>query len=165
MNQKYPWKTVFNFLFAFENQNKLVRCSIFNGVSSFIPGTNDAMVLGNVKSLAKVSISDDREILAQWMALFGGGRWSAIMAVLMGKGCSLLLQKFLMAVLELINFFLQYKRTNKLTQELLIKGKQIQHKRWMTQTQEAQPKNRNSNLYAILNMLLMILNCKWNAKI
>lgn len=64
MNQKYPWKTVFNFIFAFENQNKLVRCSIFNGVSSFIPGTNDAMVLGNVKSLAKVSISDDREILA-----------------------------------------------------------------------------------------------------
>lgn len=64
MNQKYPWKNVFNFLFAFENQNKLVRCSIFNGVSSFIPGTNDAMVLGNVKSLAKVSISDDREILA-----------------------------------------------------------------------------------------------------
>lgn len=52
------------FFLAFENQNKLVRCSIFNGVSSFIPGTNDAMVLGNVKSLAKVSISDDREILA-----------------------------------------------------------------------------------------------------
>lgn len=67
-------KNVFNFLFAFENQNKLVRCSVFNGVSSFIPGTNGAMVLGNVKSLAKVSISDDREILAQWMALFGGGR-------------------------------------------------------------------------------------------
>lgn len=64
MNKKYPWKTVFNFLFAFENQNKLVRCSIFNGVSSFIPGTNESMVLGNVKSLAKVSISEDREILA-----------------------------------------------------------------------------------------------------
>lgn len=31
-------KNVFNFLFAFENQNKLVRCSVFNGVSSFIPG-------------------------------------------------------------------------------------------------------------------------------
>lgn len=38
MYQKYPWKTEFNFLLAFENQNKLVRCSIFNGYSSFIPG-------------------------------------------------------------------------------------------------------------------------------
>lgn len=32
------------------------------------------MVLGNVKSLAKLSNTDDSEILTQWMALFGGGR-------------------------------------------------------------------------------------------
>lgn len=35
---KIPWKTEFNFLLAFENQNKLVRCSVFNGFSTFIPG-------------------------------------------------------------------------------------------------------------------------------
>lgn len=38
MYQKYPWKTQFNFLLAFENQNKIVSCSVFNGFSTFIPG-------------------------------------------------------------------------------------------------------------------------------
>lgn len=67
-------KNVFNFFFVFENQNKFVRCFIFNGVFFFIFGINDVMVFGNVKSLVKVLIFDDREIFVQWMVFFGGGR-------------------------------------------------------------------------------------------